>query len=305
MIRIIHIHQLLLESYFSMIYDTHCHPYLAKNKTIEDILKNFQNSGSFLNSIWVDIESSMKSIELAKKHDFIYASIWIHPCDIKDLDLQKTILELEKIYLENKQQVVAIWETGLDYYWMEIDGDKLVKNITDKQKAQEIKSKYISQTKALQKLFFKAHIELAKSYNLPIIIHNRNSKEDVFEILKETDFKNFIFHCYSEDLVYAKQLLEFAPDCKISFSWIVTFKNAADIQETAKNIPLKNIIIETDSPYLTPEPHRWRAENEPAFVEHVLEKIIDLRNESPELIKKQIFENSIETFNTKKHNTRG
>ena len=139
---------------------------------------------------------------------------------------------------------------------MEKDGDKLVKNIPDQDKAQEIKQKYISQTKSLQKIFFKAQIELAKTYNLPIIIHNRDSREDVLSILKETDFKNFIFHCYSEDLEYANKLIAFAPDCKISFSGIVTFKNATDIQDSAANIPLKNIIIETDSPYLAPEPHR-------------------------------------------------
>lgn len=283
-----------------MIYDTHCHPYLAKNKTTQEILTRFWNSGSFLNSIWVDIKSSLNSIELSKKYAFIFASIWIHPCDITDLDLAKTILELEKIYLENKDNIVAIWETGLDYYWMEKHWDNLIKDITDHAKAQEIKQKYISQTKALQKLFFKAQIELARTYSLPIIIHNRNSRDDVLEILKETDFRNFIFHCYSEDLEYAKSLIKIAPTCKISFSGIVTFKNAIEIQDTAAHIPLENIIVETDSPYLTPEPYRWRQENEPMFVEHVLEKVISLRNESSEEIKKQIFQNSLDIFKIKK-----
>ncbi|MDC0506240.1 TatD family hydrolase [Candidatus Gracilibacteria bacterium] len=283
-----------------MIYDTHCHPYLAKNKTTQDILETFKSSGSFLNSIGVDINSSLKSVELSKQHDFIYSTIGIHPCDITDLDLAETIIELERIYLANKNNIVAIGETGLDYYWMEKDGDKLVKNIADSEKAQEIKQKYISQTKALQKLFFRAQIELARTHNLPIIIHNRDSREDILKILKETDFKNFIFHCYSEDLDYARQLLAFSPNCKISFSGIVTFKNAADIQNTAANISLNNIVIETDSPYLTPEPHRGRQENEPAFVEHVLEKIISLRSESPQQIKEQIFQNSLEIFQIKK-----
>jgi TatD DNase family protein len=85
----------------------------------------------------------------------------------------------------------------------------------------------------------------------------------------------------------------------ISFSWIVTFKNALEIQETAKNIPLKNILIETDSPYLTPTPLRWKEENEPAFTKYVLQKIIELRNEEPEEIEKVIFENSKEIFNKK------
>jgi len=154
--------------------------------------------------------------------------------------------------------------------------------------------------KKLQKLFFKAQIELAKKYNLPVIIHNRESKDDVLEILQETNFKNFIFHCYSENLEYAQKLLEFSPNCKISFSGIVTFKNALDIQKTAKNIPLKNILVETDSPYLTPTPLRWKEENEPSYTKYVLEKIIELREESPEEIKKTIFENSLEMFWIKK-----
>jgi TatD DNase family protein len=91
---------------------------------------------------------------------------------------------------------------------------------------------------------------------LPLVIHNRNSKDDIFEILKETDFKNFVFHCYSENLEFAKKLLEFSPNCKISFSGILTFKNSLEVQETVKNIPIENILVETDEPYLTPVPYR-------------------------------------------------
>jgi TatD DNase family protein len=103
-------------------------------------------------------------------------------------------------------------------------------------------------------------------------------------------------HCYTENLDYANKLLEFAPGCMISFSWIVTFKNAKEIQETAKNIPLNNILIETDSPYLTPTPLRWKEENEPDFTKYILDYICKIRNEDNEKIKKQIFENSIKIF---------
>jgi TatD DNase family protein len=99
-------------------------------------------------------------------------------------------------------------------------------------------------------------IQIAKKYNLPLIIHNRESKEDILTILKEEDFKNFVFHCYTEDIKYAQKLLDFSPNCKLSFSGIITFKNAILVQETAKYIPLKNIMIETDSPYLSPAPER-------------------------------------------------
>ena len=271
-----------------MLYDTHCHPNLAKNKNWEKIINNFlkENPEGFLNIIWTDLEKSKQVLKLSNKFDRAFCSVWIHPCDIWWLEVKKTIKELEKLIIKEKSpiipflkgdennKIVAIWETGLDYYWK-------------KDKKEE------------QKKFFIAQINLAKKYNLPIIIHNRKSKDDIFQILEKTDFKNFIFHCYSENLEYAQKLLEFAPNCKISFSGIVTFKNAEDIQETAKNIPLKNILVETDSPYLTPSPYRWKQENEPIFTKYVLEKIIELRNEKPEIIEKQIFENSLDVFRVK------
>ena len=260
-------------NFIIMLYDTHCHPNLAKNKNKIEIINNFleENPEGFLNIIWTDLEKSKNVIELSKKFDRAFCSIWIHPCDISNLDIKNTIKNLEKLYLENKEKIVAIWECWLDYYW-------------EKDKKEE------------QKKFFKAQIKLAEKYNLPIIIHNRESRDDIYKILEETNFKNFIFHCYSENLEYAQKLLKLSPNCKISFSGIVTFKNAKEIQETAKNIPLKNILVETDSPYLTPTPHRWKQENEPAFTKYVLEKIIELRDEEPKKIKKTIFENSLEMF---------
>jgi TatD DNase family protein len=249
---------------------------LAKNKNKTEIINNFlvENPEGFLNIIWTDLEKSLDVINLANKFERVFCSIWIHPCDVSDLDLEKTINSLEELYLKNKDKIVAIWECGLDYYW-------------EKNKKEE------------QKKFFKAQIKLAEKYNLPVIIHNRESKDDIYEILVETWFKNFIFHCYSENLEYAQKLLKLSPNCKISFSWIVTFKNAKEIQETAKNIPLQNILVETDSPYLTPTPLRWKEENEPAFTKYILEKIIELRSENSEEIEKNIFKNSLEIFGIK------
>ena len=260
-----------------MLYDTHCHPNLAKDKNTVEIINNFleENPEGFLNIIWTNLEKSKQVIEISNNNKNTFCSIWIHPCDVYDLDLEETIKELEILLIANKEKIIAIWECGLDYYW-------------EKDKKEE------------QKLFFKAQIDLAQKYNLPIIIHNRESKNDIFDILVEKQFKNFIFHCFSEDLEYANKLIEFSPECRISFSWIVTFKNALDIQETAQNIPLSNILVETDSPFLTPTPLRWKEENEPKFTKYVLEKIIELRNEKSEEIKKTIFENSLKIFKIKK-----
>lgn len=269
------------------IIDTHCHPYLNREKSEKEILKNFfENGGENLIIIWTDLENSKKSLEIAKKNEKIFATIWIHPCDCENLDLEKTMLELEKIYLENREKIVAIWEIWLDYYRILKDSEKILKD----------KQNYILKRKKEQKIFFEAQINLAKKLNLPIVIHNRESAEDIFQILKENNFKNFVLHSFSENLDFAKKVLEFAPDCKISFSGIVTFKNALEIQKTAKNIPLWNILAETDSPYLTPTPFRWKSENEPIFTKYVIEKIAELREENLEFVADEIFKNSKNFF---------
>lgn len=275
-----------------MLYDTHCHIDLAKDKDRIKIIETFKknNPEGFLNVIWTNIESSRNLIEFAKNYDYIFVSIWIHPSDINlYINFDYAILELENLYLENKEKIIWIWECWLDYFYIN-------KEVADSKRF----SCSIEQEKENQRKFFRAQIRLAKKYNLPFIIHNRDSKNDVFEILVEEDYKNFILHCYTENLDYANKLIKFAPNCMISFSWIVTFKNAKEIQETAKNIPLNNILIETDSPYLTPTPLRWKEENEPDFTKYVLKYICELRDEDEEIIIKQIFKNSIKIFWIKK-----
>lgn len=268
-----------------MFIDTHCHPYMAREKNIKDILENFKRSGGkHLVSIWTNINTSDQSIDLAKEYNFIFASVWLHPCDVlkSENTLEKDIHILENFILENKDNIVAIWETGLDYHWTSEDPDILI------------------QQKQKQENYFIAHIELAKKYDLPVIIHNRDSWKDILKILQKNHCLNFIIHCFSEDLDFANKCFEISPDAKISFSGIVTFKNADSIAHTAANIPLKNILIETDSPFLTPAPYRGKQENEPAFTQYVLEKIIELRDESREEITQQILKNSIDVYNLNK-----
>lgn len=266
-----------------LLYDTHCHPNLSVKKDKNEIIKRFkiENKSAFLNCIGTDLKTSIDAINLAKTYDYVKASIWIHPCDIDWLELEDTIDKLEKILIENKKYIVAIWETWLDYYrlW------SIFKNEAD-----------ILKTKELQKQFFIAQIKLAKKYNLILVIHNREAKDDIFEILKNTWIKNFIFHCYTEDLEYANKILEYSKDAFISFSWIISFNNTNAIKDTAKYINLENILIETDSPYLSPIPFRWKEENEPNFVKIILEEIVKLRKESREVIEKQIFLNSKKAF---------
>lgn len=273
------------------IFDTHCHPHLNKDKNQNKVITDFfEKWWKYMTVIWTNPITNNTVINTAQKYNWVFCSIWIHPCDVYELDLEKTILELENHLLKNKDNIVAIWECGLDYYWLYRDEE--INKLDNCFKEKIIKSK-----KNLQKLFFKAQLLLAKDYNLPVIIHNRDSKEDILNILKELNFKNFIFHCYSENLEYANQLIKFSPECKISFSGIVTFKNAKEIQETAKNIDIKHILAETDSPYLTPTPFRWKEENEPIFTKHVIEKINELRWKN---CFDEILNNSIDVFWLKK-----
>lgn len=264
-----------------MFIDTHCHPYLAKEKNISDILQNFQRSGGkYLVSIWTDLKTSLKSIELAQENNFIFATVWIHPTDVlkSENTLEQDINSLEKYIIENQEYIVGIWETWLDYYWVSEDQEELAKQ------------------KKLQEQYFVAHINLAKKYNLPLIIHNRDSGKDIIKVLKENNCTTFIIHCFSEDLEFAQKCFEISPNAMMSFSGIVTFKNAKQIAHTAANISLKNILIETDAPFLTPSPYRGKQENEPAFTEYVLKKIIELREESDQEIIQTIYNNSLKIF---------
>lgn len=268
-----------------MLYDTHCHPNNTKQKDINQILETFKNENNegFLNAVWTNFDTIKDCINLAKNNNFIFASIWIHPSDINiNLVLETEIKKLEKIYIENSEYIIWIWECWLDYF-------HLNENI-------EIREKQI----LMQKKYFIAQINLAKKYNLPLIIHNRESKDDIYDILIEQNYKNFVFHCCTENLEYVNKLLNFSPKAMISFSWIVTFSNAKEVQNTAKNIPIENILIETDSPLLTPTPFRWKYENEPSYTKYVLEYICKLRKEDCLLIEKQIFSNSINFFNINK-----
>lgn len=269
------------------IIDTHCHPYLNRDKKLDLILNNFfWNSWEAMIIIWTNLKTSLEAIKIAKNNKNIFVAIWIHPCDCENLDLDKSICKLEDIYKKNREKIVAIWEIWLDYYRIYKDLEKYkLKNETEK-------NNYISKRKKEQKIFFKNQIKLAEKLNLPIVIHNRESAEDIFEILKENNFKNFVLHSFSENLEFAKKILDFAPDSMISFSGVITFKNALEIKEVAKNISLKNILAETDSPYLTPVPYRWKQENEPIYTKYIIEEIAKLRNESLDFVAENIFKNS-------------
>lgn len=273
-----------------MFFDTHAHPYLATKKSQASILENyFSQNGEYLNTVSVDIPSCQTNVQLSEKYAWVYTTIWIHPSYV--LQYKNTITEtisfIRTLILNNRDKIIAIGETWLDYYWLEKMSSE-----------SGIPQEEIIQ---VQKDFFRAQITLANELDLPVVIHNREASEDIFTILVEEHCNNFVFHCYSEDYTFAQKLIAFAPNCMLGFGGIMTFKSAWDIQHTAQKIPLKNIILETDSPYLTPIPYRWKEENEPLYVKYVLEKLVELRSEWHEIIQQQVFNNAIIFFDISKN----
>lgn len=195
----------------------------------------------------VDRNSFEKVIELSEKFEEIYCALGIHPSEV--LKIKDEDYDLIKMISEHKK-VVAIGEIGLDYYW-------------DKSFIEEQKKAFIKQ------------IEIAQILKLPILIHDREAHFDCFEILKEVKDIPVVMHCFSGSLEFALQCIE--NGFYIAFGGVLTFKNSKKMKEIAKNIPMEYILLETDAPYLTPEPYRGK-ENHPAYVKFVAEQLALLRD---------------------------
>ena len=205
-------------------------------------------------------------LALAENHQNFYASVGVHP-DYENID-EPTVDEL--IRLANHPKVIAIGETGLDYF--RLTGDL-----------------------EWQRQRFRHHIRAAIGCKKPLVIHTRNSAEDTLRIMREENAQQIggVMHCFTESLDVAMQAI--ALGFYISFSGIVTFKNAAALKEVAKQVPLDRILVETDSPYLAPIPHRGKT-NQPAYVKYVAEEIARLRGISLEDVTTATTENFFRLF---------
>ncbi|MBC2853889.1 TatD family hydrolase [Cetobacterium sp. 2G large] len=243
------------------LVDTHCH--LDNEKFDEDrleIIERIKENLEFCVNIGYDLASSKKSLELAKKYDFIYAVIGVHPIDIAEYDEE---VEKELELLGKNPKVVAIGEIGLDYHWM-------------------------TEPKEVQQERFKKQLELAERLNKPVVIHTRDAMEDTVNILKEYPNITGVIHCYPGSLETAKQLVD---RFYLGIGGTLTFKNSKKAVEVVKDIPLDRIVIETDCPYLTPEPFRGKR-NEPIYVEYVAKKIAEIKEISVEDVTKITTENA-------------
>lgn len=222
----------------------------AFDKDRDDVLKRAKDSGiEALITIGSDYKSNIDNLSLINRYDFLYASVGIHPHDSMGFNdrIFNDIMEWAKI-----DKVVAIGETGLDYHYEHSPRD-------------------------IQKRVFRKHLELSRMTGLPVVIHSREAKEDTLAILSESGVTNGVLHCFSGDVDMAERAMEMG--FYISFSGSVTFKNARKILDVVRAVPDDYLLVETDAPYLSPEPLRGRR-NEPSYIIHTIERIASLRGVS-------------------------
>jgi len=242
-----------------MFIDSHCH---LDRIDLKDFDNNFSELMDTIHqaqverllcvSISLDEYPAMKS--LVQDRDNIDISVGVHPCDTKD----DTVKLQQLVELGSDTKVVAIGETGLDYY-------------------------YSKDTREQQISSFQVHLQAANELNKPVIIHTRDAQEDTLSLLKEGDVESCggVLHCFTESWDMARQALDMG--MYISFSGIVTFRNADALREVARKVPDDRFLIETDSPYLAPVPHRGK-QNHPGWVGHVAECLADVRGNKLESI---------------------
>jgi len=244
------------------IIDTHTHIYDKQfENDFDDVMKRIEDELEGIVSIGFDLESSLKSIELANRYSFVNAVIGVHPVDIKKYN-DKVEKELERLALTEKK-VVAIGEIGLDYHWMEDPKD-------------------------VQIAGFRKQMELAERVKKPVVIHTREALQDTLDVLK--DYKNVggILHCYPGSLEAAKPFLD---RYYLGIGGTLTFKNNKKTKELVKELPLEKIVLETDCPYLTPVPFRGKR-NEPVYTKYVAEEVARIKEISVEEVIRVTTENA-------------
>ncbi len=249
------------------LYDTHAHLNDTRfNDDRDAVIEKIRNSGvGLVNNIAFDISSSLDSIELAEKYDFIYATVGVHPSDVNQMTDQD-IQTLKK--LASHPKVVAIGETGLDYHYNDADPEK-------------------------QKFWLRAQLDLAKELGMPVVIHDRDSKGECIAILKEKQITNGVVHCFSGSAETAKELVKMG--LYISFTGVITFKNARRAIEALSVIPIERLFIETDCPYMAPEPFRGQR-NDSSMVYRVAEKIAEVKGMPVEDVIRITRENGMKFF---------
>ena len=246
--------------------DTHIHLDLIK-RSAEEVVKEAKEKGvTKMVTIGIDLESSKIALEFASLFEGVYAAIGFHPHESKFLD-EENLKELEKLAKKNK--MVAIGETGLDYYWKH-------SNL------------------ACQMEAFRKQINLAGKLNLPLIIHDRDAHQDTLKILvEEAKGLKILLHCFSGDLDMAKACIE--RGYYLGIGGVVTFNNAKKLRAIVEEVSLENLVLETDSPYLAPHPFRGKP-NEPKYIPLIAEKIAEIKGVSVKEVAERTSANSKKIF---------
>lgn len=251
-----------------MYIDTHAHLNFDafKNDYKEVIDRAFKADVRGIINVGSNLETSKKAIEIAEEYDEgVYAAIGLHPIHVKDEEFNEVIF----LKLAKNKKVVALGETGLDYY-------------------------YDKSNKKLQREIFEKSLKISQAVSKPIILHSRDAGEDVLTVLMaQRPEPKGVMHCFPGDWPYAKVILDMG--LYISFTGLITFTKNMDTYEVIREVPLERILIETDCPFMTPEPYRGKR-NEPAFVIEVAKKIAEIKKISLEKVADQTSKNAIELF---------
>jgi TatD DNase family protein len=257
-----------------MLVDSHCHlNFKPLHANLDTVLANARDNGvAYMLCVSVTLEAFPEILAIAEQHSHIYASVGVHPNEREGKD--PTADEL--VALADHKRVVAIGETGLDYFRSKEEPGGDMRWQQDR---------------------FRNHISAARRTKKPLIIHTREAADDTLRVMREEQAGEAggVMHCFTENWDVAKQALDLG--FYISLSGIVTFRNAEVLRDVAKKVPADRLLIETDSPYLAPVPHRGKP-NEPAFVRHVAECVSELRGTSPAQIAELTTRNFFNLFNT-------
>lgn len=252
-----------------MIFDSHAHyDDEAFDEDRESLLGSMQENGiGYIVNVGASIRGVEETVKLTKSYPFIYGAVGIHPDDTGDLNEERMIW-LEQLCGEEK--IVAVGEIGLDYYW-----DK--------------------ESRELQKEWFARQLALSKKTGLPVIIHSRDAAQDTIDIMKaeHAGSTGGVIHCFSNSREMARDYVNMG--YYIGIGGVVTFKNARVMKEVAEYVPLEQILIETDCPYLAPAPNRGKR-NSSLFLPYIIEEIARIKGVSKELVEEKTCENALKMY---------
>lgn len=256
-----------------MIFETHAHYDDEQfDGDREEIMKSLMENGiEYVVNVGASIETTRKTIELMDKYDFVYGAIGVHPSETQELDEEKLSWLKE---MSKHSKAVAIGEIGLDYYWKEPERD-------------------------IQKLWFDRQMDLAKEVKLPVIIHSRDAAKDTLDMIKASSIRDVggVIHCFSYGVDMARSYLDMG--FYLGIGGVVTFKNAKKLKEVVEYAPLDRILLETDCPYLSPEPNRGKR-NSSLYLPFVISEIAKIKNIEPELVMKITCKSAKEFYRIKK-----